>query len=564
MKLSRNVNSFFSHNPVNLDISRSKFTRAQEIKTSFNAGDLIPFYLDEVLPGDTMSIDTSKVVRMSTLISPIMDNVYLDTYFFFVPNRLVWKHWKQFMGENTESAWLPETSYTIPQVTAPVGGWTCGTIADYMGIPTNVSGISVSALPFRMYSMICNEWFRSENLTDPIFFDDGDATVAGSNGSNYLSDIPKGGMPFKAAKYADYFTSALPAPQKGPDVVLPLGNFAPVFTSATDHTVDKNMQSLRFEHVFPNQGQKFDVGQRNLVLTNSVEDNYAGARALYSTDTGIYGNLNPDIYKIAPVNLYTDLTLATGSSINQLRTAFQVQKLYERDARGGTRYTEIIKSHFGVTSPDSRLQRPEYLGGCRVPINVHQVVQNSATDATSPQGNTAAYSLTIDSHSDFTKSFTEHGFIIGLCVARYQHTYQQGIERMWSRHLREDYYFPVFANLGEQMILNKELYAQGNDADDEVFGYQEAWAEYRYKPNRVSGEMRSNYTTSLDIWHLADDYASLPALSDSWIREDASNIDRVLAVTSAVSHQFIADIYVKNNSVRPMPLYSVPGLIDHH
>lgn len=551
--MGRNVNSFFSENPASVDVSRSRFQRNQNIKTSFNAGDLIPFYLDEVLPGDTVSIDTSKVVRMSTLIAPIMDNIYLDTYFFFVPNRLVWDHWKQFMGENTESAWIPETSYTIPQVTAPSGGWSVGTIADYMGIPTGISGLSVDAMPFRAYAMICNEWFRDENLTDPLYFDTGDSTLAGSNGTNYRTDVVKGGAPFKAAKYHDYFTSALPAPQKGPDVPLPLGSSAPVYSAANVDTSAYSNYAMLFKKV---DGTNFGSGYVNLVAGSGGNDT-ASLRGLTETTVG-----NPP--SLYPVNLMTDLTLATGTSINQLRQAFQVQKLYEKDARGGTRYTEILKSHFGVTSPDSRLQRPEYLGGSRVPINVHQVVQNSATDSVSPQGNTAAYSLTIDSHSDFTKSFTEHGWIIGLCVARYDHTYQQGLERMWSRKVREDYYFPVFANLGEQAIKNKEIFAQGTSVDDEVFGYQEAWAEYRYKPSRISGELRSQYSASLDLWHLGDDYASLPQLSDAWIREDKSNIDRTLAVTSAVSHQFIADIFVKNSEVRIMPLYSIPGLIDHH
>lgn len=548
--MSRNVNSFFSEAPASVDVSRSRFQRNQNIKTSFNAGELIPFYLDEVLPGDTVSIDTAKVVRMSTLIAPIMDNIYLDTYFFFVPNRLVWDHWKQFMGENTESAWIPEVDYTIPQVTAPDGGWSVGTIADYMGIPTGVAGLSVDAMPFRAYALICNEWFRDENLTDPIYIDTGDATLAGSNGDAYRTDVPKGGKPFLAAKYHDYFTSALPAPQKGPDVPLPLGNEAFVFakqgTNIPSYSNNAQIKFLKLDGSSPGNPGDLFVGS-------------SGGLYGKASSTGTSGS-----FELKPANLFVDLTTATGTSINQLRQAFQVQKLYEKDARGGTRYTEILKSHFGVTSPDSRLQRPEYLGGSRIPINVHQVVQNSATDSTSPQGNTAAYSLTIDSHSDFTKSFTEHGWILGLCVARYDHTYQQGLERMWSRKVREDYYFPVFANLGEQAILNKEIFAQGNDTDNEVFGYQEAWAEYRYKPSRISGEMRSQYAQSLDLWHLGDDYSTLPSLSDAWIREDKTNIDRTLAVTSAVSHQFIADIFVKNSEVRVMPMYSIPGLIDHH
>lgn len=554
--MGRNVNSFFSEAPASVDISRSRFQRNQNIKTSFNAGDLIPFYLDEVLPGDTVSIDTAKVVRMSTLVAPIMDNIYLDTYFFFVPNRLCWDHWKQFMGENTESAWIPETQYTIPQVTSPDGGWNVGTIADYMGIPTGVSNLSVDAMPFRAYALICNEWFRDENLTDPIYIDTGDATVNGVNTGNYRTDVPKGGLPFKAAKYHDYFTSALPAPQKGPDVPLPLGQMAPVYAASGIDTSSYSSAPMTLTNP-----AGLGVGYHNLLVFNNGSGN-TGNRIVIDGNT--YNGTGNNTLSVAPSNLMADLTLATGTSINQLRQAFQVQKLYEKDARGGTRYTEILKSHFGVTSPDSRLQRPEYLGGSRVPINVHQVVQTSSTNNESPQGNTSAYSLTIDSHSDFTKSFTEHGWILGICVARYDHTYQQGLERMWSRKVREDYYFPVFANLGEQAIKNKEIFAQGTSADDEVFGYQEAWAEYRYKPSRVSGEMRSQYAQSLDLWHLGDDYEVLPMLSDEWIREDASIIDRTLAVTSAISHQFIADIFVKNSEVRVMPLYSIPGLIDHH
>lgn len=544
--MSRNVNSFFSENPANIDISRSKFLRNQNVKTSFNAGDVIPFYIDEVLPGDTHSVDTSKVVRMTTLISPIMDNIYLDTYFFFVPDRLVWKHWKQFMGENTESAWIPETSYTIPQVKAPTGGWSTGTIADYMGIPVNVEGISVSALPFRAYAMVMNEWFRDENLTDPVYFPDDDADITGSNGDNYISDIYKGGKPFKAAKYHDYFTSALPAPQKGPDVPLPLGNRAPV------------IQGSEIAYSVPGATPSGTTVKLNTGA--SIDTNHLAVNLWKSTGASI-PSYTRMVYESG---LVADLTQATGTSINQLRQAFQVQRLYEKDARGGTRYTEIIKSHFGVSSPDARLQRPEYLGGSRVPVNIHQVVQNSSTNDKSPQGHTAAYSLTIDNHSDFTKSFTEHGFILGLMVARYDHTYQQGIERFWKRTVREDFYFPVFANLGEQAIKNGEIYAQGNSKDDEVFGYQEAWAEYRYKPNRISGEMRSTAPAPLDLWHLGDKYTTLPSLSDKWIREDKSNIDRCLAVSSSVSNQFVADIFVKNSSVRPMPLYSIPGLIDHH
>lgn len=549
--MSRNVNSFFSENPVTMDMSRSKFERNQNVKTTLDAGKLVPFYIDEVLPGDSMSIDTSQVIRMSTLIAPIMDNIYCDTYYFFVPNRLVWEHWKEFMGENTQSAWIPSVSYSIPQLYTGQTGLFEGSIADYFGLPTKTA-FSVSALPFRAYGLIYNEWFRDENLTNPLYVPVNDS----NQGASIVS--VNGGYPELSSKYHDYFTSCLPAPQKGPDVPLPLGNVAPVIPGGSIPL--SYFPFTNGTQVTQRNGANISANPHNLVFGAPSSDNKSYLNYDQANYTGTISNDDQVVF----ANLWTDLGAATGTSINQLREAFQVQKLYEKDALGGTRYTEIIKAHFGVSSPDARLQRPEYLGGCRVPINIHQVVQNSATDSVSPQGNTAAYSLTINTHSDFTKSFTEHGMIIGLMCIRYKHSYQQGIERFWSRKLREDFYFPVFANLGNQAVLNKEIYATGTSTDNEVFGYQEAWAEYRYKPDRISGQFRSNATGTLDFWHLGDNYSQLPVLSDAWIKEEKANIDRTLAVTSAVSNQFIADIYVKNTSVRPMPLYSVPGLIDHH
>lgn len=565
--MNRNTESHFSLSP-HVDISRSRFDRSASLKTSFNAGDVVPFFLEEVLPGDTFSVDTSKVVRMQTLLTPMMDNVYLDTYYFFVPNRLVWDHWKEFCGENTESAWIPQTEYTMPQITSPAGqGWSVGTLADYFGIPTGVAGLSVSALPFRAYALIMNEWFRDQNLQDPLVVPTDDSTVAGVNTGTLVTDVAKGGKPFIAAKYHDYFTSALPAPQKGPDVTIPVATGGEINVvgngkalAITDGTVLGSWAGLRDSRYSVNFAQNLglDVGS-------------------VSSNTGAFAP--PDGGKVVGVptqaQLGTDLSnsgligvqsaVAQAATINQLRLAFQIQKFYEQQARGGSRYTEVVRSFFGVTSPDARLQRPEYLGGNRVPINVNQIVQQSGTQSgTTPQGTVVGQSLTTDKHSDFTKSFTEHGLIIGVMVARYDHTYQQGLNRLWSRKDKFDFYWPVFANIGEQSIKNKEIFAQGNDKDNEVFGYQEAWAEYRYKPNMVTGEMRSSYAQSLDVWHLADDYSTLPSLSDSWIREDKANIDRVLAVTSAVSNQFFADIYVKNYCTRPMPMYSVPGLIDHH
>lgn len=565
--MNRNTESHFSLSP-HVDISRSRFDRSASLKTSFNAGDVVPFFLEEVLPGDTFSVDTSKVVRMQTLLTPMMDNVYLDTYYFFVPNRLVWDHWKEFCGENTESAWIPQTEYTMPQITSPAGqGWSVGTLADYFGIPTGVAGLSVSALPFRAYALIMNEWFRDQNLQDPLVVPTDDSTVAGVNTGTLVTDVAKGGKPFIAAKYHDYFTSALPAPQKGPDVTIPVasgGNINIVGNgkalAITDGTVLGSWAGLRDSRYSVNYAENLGLN------VGSVS---ANTGAFSTVDAGKAVGV-PTLEQLAghPENsglIGVQSAVAQAATINQLRLAFQIQKFYEQQARGGSRYTEVVRSFFGVTSPDARLQRPEYLGGNRVPINVNQIVQQSGTQSgTTPQGTVVGQSLTTDKHSDFTKSFTEHGLIIGVMVARYDHTYQQGLNRLWSRKDKFDFYWPVFANIGEQAIKNKEIFAQGTDKDNEVFGYQEAWAEYRYKPNMVTGEMRSAYAQSLDVWHLADDYSTLPSLSDSWIREDKANIDRVLAVTSAVSNQFFADIYVKNYCTRPMPMYSVPGLIDHH
>lgn len=555
--MTRNTESHFALNPTRIDMSRSTFDRSHSVKTSFNVGQVVPFYVDEVLPGDTFDVKTSKVVRLQTLLTPVMDNIYLDTYFFFVPNRLTWEHWKEFMGENTQSAWLPTTEYAIPQLTAPEGGWQVGTLADYFGVPTGVSGLSVNALPFRAYALVMNEWFRDENLSDPLDIPVTDATVQGVNTGNYITDVAKGGLPFYAAKYHDYFTSCLPAPQKGPDVTIPVsaGANLPVvpLTTPVDDSLLTNPYKAKFLTGVPGESYKW----------TSIMFGQDGAQISGSSNSG----QSPSVGTPVISNLWAiDSGAVSSATINQLRMAFQIQKLYEKDARGGTRYIEIIKSHFGVTSPDARLQRPEYLGGNRVPITINQVLQQSGTvpDAGTPQGTVTGQSLTTDSHSDFRKSFVEHGFVIGVMVARYNHTYQQGLERFWSRKDRFDYYWPVFANLGEQPVKNREIFAQGNAQDDEVFGYQEAWADYRYKPSHVTGEMRSQYAQSLDVWHLADDYDSLPKLSDAWIRENPATVDRVLAVSSDLSDQLFCDVYVRNRSTRPMPLYSIPGLIDHH
>lgn len=567
--MSLNAESRFSEAPTSLDMSRSTFNRDSSVKTTFNVGELVPFYLDEILPGDTLSIDRSIVARLQTLITPPMDNLYLDTYFFFVPNRLVWQHWRQFCGENTDSPWIPQTEYEVPQLTSPENGWSVGTIADYFGVPTGVPNISVNAMPFRAYAMIVNEWFRDENLCDPLDIPVSDATVVGVNSASFVTDCAKGGKPYIAAKYADYFTSCLPSPQKGPDVTIPSATSGEYPVVPRSANIDLSLFSnspLRAYVGNADGSSSSPISPSWLVYGPTPDDGHPDASLSLT---------NADQYRtgIFPSNLYAISSGGLGATINQLRLAFQIQKFYEKQARGGSRYIEVLKSHFGVTSPDARLQRPEYLGGNRVPINIQQIVQNSGTETSgTPQGTTTGMSVTSDTHSDFTKSFVEHGFVIGLMVARYDHTYSQGIPRMLSRKSKFDYYWPVFANIGEQAVKNKEIYAQGsavkdssgNVIDDQVFGYQEAWADYRYKPNMVTGEMRPTYAQSLDSWHFGDKYTQLPTLSDTWIQEDKSNVDRALAVTSAVSNQIFCDIFVANKSTRCMPLYSVPGLIDHH
>lgn len=544
--MNRNTDDHFGNVPSK-NMRRSKFKRDCTLSTTINAGEIGIMYADEVLPGDTVKLHLNELVRMTTPIYPVLDNAWIDTYFFFVPRRLVWDHWKEFMGENSTDAWTQETQYTIPQLTAPDGGWEKGTIAHMLGARMGTSGLSIDACYTRSYVAIFNEWFRNQNVTEPAELSTGDATTAGSNGTDYVVDLQKGGKLAKAVKYADYFTRALPEPQKGPDIYVPLGSVAPVITG--DDHINKSSTNL---HWVRNNLTDLSANQAYDIYTHTNADK----KAVWTQGVPVSDGSNA--VDIIPSNLWTDLENATGATINQLRQAFAVQRMYELDARGGTRYTEILRMHFGVLSPDGRQQRPEYLGGKRVPINIKDVIQNSSTDATTPQGNTAGMSKTLDSTDMFTKSFTEHGILMGLFVIRTEHTYQQGIPRILSRKNRMDFYWPALANIGEMYIKNKELFAQGTSEDEEAFGYQEAWSEYRYGINRITNELNSDYATPLDSWTYADKYETLPTLSDDWIRETDANVARTLAINS--QDQFLCNFYFDQTWIRPMPIYSVPSL----
>lgn len=577
--MNRNVESHFSQVPY-IDKPRSIFDRSFGHKTSFNCGTLVPFYLEQnVLPGDTFRVETSMVVRLQTLLTPIMDNMMLDTYYFFIPWRLVWSHVREFFGENTTSAWIQTTPYKMPGISAPVGGFAVGGIADHLGLPTGLNWSTTdkacpSALPFRAYALVCNEFFRDENLTDPLNIPTGDADQTGTNGDSYINDVANGGALFKVAKFHDYFSSCLPAPQKGPPVTMHM-NTGQIPVISKDLSVPNAYTNTIPLRGVPNKlATSDDAGRaaRNLgfVISSTggdesytvFTDTYDGANIPnFSTnptfgDTGFAGFVPGNLWATAN----TDYGL--GITVTEMRLAFQLQRYYEHLASGGSRYIEWCKEFFGAVSSDARLQRPEYLGGHRIPINIREVL-NTSQSATDFLGDTGAMSVTSDKQDGFVKSFTEHGIILGCLCVRYDHSFSQGINRDWTRRTLEEQYNPVFAHLSEAPVYKYEIYANGNMNNDAVFGYNECWSSYRYKPDQISGEMRPGISNTLASWHLGDYYTESPTLSDAWIREDKSNVDRVLAVTSAVSNQFWADIYVKNIATRVMPMYSVPGLIDH-
>lgn len=580
--MNPNIEAHFTELPQ-ADIGRSKFNIPFTHLDTFNAGELVPELVMEVLPGDTCKMSMSNVVRMMTPLAPVMDNCFMDVSFWFVPNRLTWSNWKKFMGENETAPWTVQYDGVTPKV--KIDGSTTsdsgkhiqsqvgkGSIANHMGIPITsytyeTNETQINALPFRAYALIWNEFFRDENLQNPVNVTKGDTTntLYRKNPSYSSEDATAlwtkyaefgGTTCLPVCKLHDYFTSCLPGVQKGEPATLPMNGTAPIkygqyytYDSGTgtgtwsDDSFCTDKTVLFQQHTTSGSSTVPDV-----VYIDYIKDN---------------GSISNDINNRL-MSLNADLSEATGATVTALRQAFAIQKYLERDARGGTRYIEWLKSHFGVTNPDYRFQRPEYLGGFRQLINMNQVVQSTPVISNStPLGTTGAYSVTAEGHNDiFTHSFTEHGFMICCIAIRNDNTYQNGIDRMWFRDSKFSYYVPEFANLSEQAVLNREIYCQGTSADTEAFGYQEAWAEYRFKNNLATGEMSSLYSTPLDSWHYADYYTEKPTLGDKWIRADKSNIQRTLAIQN--HDQFMGDFYFDMVWTRPMPLYSVPGLIDHH
>lgn len=556
--MNRNNERHFNSAPQT-HVSRTRFKRDQNILTTFDAGKLIPFYVDEVLPGDTFNVSTAAIIRMTTPKYPVMDDAYIDFYYFFCPNRILWDNFKRFMGEADDEPWMPAKTYKVPKITIvkdvsedQYKGPKTGSILDYMGVPTNVSktmtkDVEINALPVRAYVKIWNEFFRDQNVGNEAVFNADDRNVTyydeeekgtGALESEVLKEAILGARCLRVSRFHDYFSSCLPYPQRGPEVTIALTGNAPVKLYSDETLTEKATIQ----------------GSGILGTRTTSQDPYIGN---VITESGMVTLGNQTNHEGV---LGTELTNIETATINKLRQAFAVQHYYEALARGGSRYREQVRALFGVSISDKTVQVPEYLGGGRYHVNINQIVQTSGqqTANDTPIGETGAMSVTPINEASFTKSFEEHGFVIGVMCVRHDHSYQQGLERFWSRSDRLDYYFPQFANLGEQPVKKKEIMLTGTDTDDETFGYQEPWADYRMKPNRVSGKMRSNAEGTLDFWHYADNYETVPTLSQEWMNEGKNEIARTLIVQD--EPQFFGAIRVMNNTTRCMPLYSVPGL----
>lgn len=553
--MNRNNERHFLNVPQ-MHTSRTRFKRDQTILTTFDSGKLIPFFVDEVLPGDTFQVDTSAIIRMTTPKYPVMDDAFIDFYYFYCPNRILWDNFKQFMGEVDDKPWMPTKTYSVPQITIQTSSPSPHekSILDYMGIPTKITGgdFTVNALPIRAYVMIWNEYFRDQNIENSAVFktdDDGvlySDSLEGGTLENNLKEAITGGRCLPVNRFHDYFSSCLPYPQRGPEVTLPLTGNAPV--------------ALRSSNQY-----EINYGTLEFVLGKTQASNAAGSLSYFTNPVSnkkqlLYGGTDRTDGEIGNGYVYADLSAVTATTINELRNAIAVQQYYEAMARGGSRYREQVQTLWNVTISDKTAQIPEYLGGGRYRVGMNQIVQTSGqqSENDTPIGETGAMSVTPINESSFTKSFEEHGFVIGVLCVRHNRTYQQGLERFWSRKDRLDYYVPQFANLGEQPVKKKEIMLTGTTTDEETFGYQEAWADYRMKPNRVSGLMRSNATGTLDFWHYADNYSTVPTLSQEWIAEGKKEIARTLIVQN--EDQFFGAIRVANKTTRCMPLYSVPGL----